>query len=105
MHSDSPETRFGTFDTSPMSGYVEVLEQVIRHTLNGENCSEGPAQLLPATPGNQWEQVPAPPDVVDSAVSASDSLAVHAGKYGLPEGHLMFIKDGLRQPVAEACAK
>ncbi|KJK48916.1 hypothetical protein UK23_15425 [Lentzea aerocolonigenes] len=31
LHSDSPETRFGTFDASPLSGYVEVLEQVLRH--------------------------------------------------------------------------
>lgn len=73
----------------------------IPSTLNGESCPEGPAQLLRATPGNQWEQVPAPPDVIDSAVSASGSLAVRTGKYGLAERQLMFIKDGVRQSVAE----
>ncbi|MEV7099678.1 phage portal protein [Amycolatopsis sp. NPDC051045] len=31
LHSDSPETRFGTFDSTDMSGYVAVLEQILRH--------------------------------------------------------------------------
>ncbi|MEO6081570.1 MAG: phage portal protein [Umezawaea sp.] len=31
LHSDSPETRFGSFDATPLGGYVEVLEQVLRH--------------------------------------------------------------------------
>ncbi|GLY51306.1 phage portal protein [Lentzea sp. NBRC 102530] len=31
LHSDSPETRFGSFDATPLNGYVEVLEQVLRH--------------------------------------------------------------------------
>ncbi|MDT8910897.1 phage portal protein [Amycolatopsis sp. PS_44_ISF1] len=31
LHSDSPETRFGTFDSTDMTGYVAVLEQILRH--------------------------------------------------------------------------
>ncbi|MEU7525465.1 phage portal protein [Saccharothrix sp. NPDC042600] len=31
LHSDSPDTKFGSFDATPLSGYVEVLEQVLRH--------------------------------------------------------------------------
>jgi len=31
LHSDSPETRFGTFDATDLAGYVAALEQVLRH--------------------------------------------------------------------------
>ncbi|WP_103355943.1 hypothetical protein [Amycolatopsis sp. CA-128772] len=31
LHSDSPETRFGTFDSTDLSGYVAILEQNLRH--------------------------------------------------------------------------
>lgn len=31
LHSDSSETRFGSFEATSLSGYVEVLEQVLRH--------------------------------------------------------------------------
>lgn len=31
LHSDSPETRFGTFDSTDLGGYINALEQILRH--------------------------------------------------------------------------
>ncbi|WP_086790063.1 phage portal protein, partial [Crossiella equi] len=31
LHSDSPDTRFGSFDSTELRGYIDALEQILRH--------------------------------------------------------------------------
>ncbi|PRY31014.1 hypothetical protein [Umezawaea tangerina] len=69
--------------------------------LDGQRCREGGRQLWRSMPDGVWEQVPAPPDVVEGVASASGVLAVRTGQYGAAEGTVSFIRNDVREPVAE----
>ncbi|MET1072184.1 MAG: hypothetical protein ABWY11_06005 [Umezawaea sp.] len=69
--------------------------------LDGEECREGDRQLLRSMPDGQWEQVPAPPGVVEGMASESGVLAVRTGRHVASEGDVSFIQDGVREHVAE----
>jgi hypothetical protein len=55
LHSDSPETRFGTFDSTDMTGHVAVLEQILRH-LAADTGLQRKVGERKTSYGESWQQ-------------------------------------------------